>query len=262
MNPFWNKELDVAKRAALAAADAILSFYGSDDLVVTHKDPRQPLTQADLAANAAIKAVLFKEFPDDAWLSEEDADDVSRLQKSRVWVVDPLDGTQEFVDHNPEFAVSIGLVVDGAPCVGVICNPVTGELFWGAVGTGVFCDDKSVHVTTPEEGAKLSVLTSRSETDRGEWERFREIFDLKSVGSAAYKMALVAAGRADASFTLQPKSEWDVCAGHALVVAAGGVVTDAQGLSLTYNRPLPRFTSVLYGHAAATARIAVVIAAR
>lgn len=242
------REIDVASKAALRAASAILSYYGTSDLAVTHKSPRQPLTEADLESNRIIRDAIRSEFPNDAWLSEEDADDAVRLQKKRVWIVDPLDGTQDFVDRNPEFAVSIGLVEDGSPILGVICNPVTGELFWAAKGRGAFQGDERIRVTDQRGSNRIRLLVSRSEDNRGEWERFKPHFDIRPTGGTAYKMALVARGDADGCFTLQPKSEWDVCAGHVLVTEAGGVMTDADGNAVNYNRAKPRFANLVYSN--------------
>lgn len=259
MNPALQREIDVARGAAVKAAAAILKHYGTEGLAVTHKSPRQPLTEADLESNRIVRDAIRNEFPDDAWLSEEDADDLARLKKSRIWIVDPLDGTQEFIDRNPEFAVSIGLVENGIPIVGVICNPVTHELFWAARGCGAFCRDRKISVTDNRDPERIHLIVSRSEYARGEWKRFESRFHVKPVGGAAYKMALVARGDADACFTLQPKSEWDICAGHVIVTEAGGIVTDAKGASLTYNREKPRFTDLAFGnpriHAAVLERI-------
>ena len=131
-------------------------------------------------------------------------------------MVDPLDGTREFVAGIPEFCVSIGMVEDGVPVAGGICNPATNEIFLGAIDCGVTYNGKPAQPSqrTSLEGALL--LASRSEIKRGEWKPFESAgFKIRPMGSVAYKLALVSAGLADATFTLTPKNEWDVAAGAA-----------------------------------------------
>lgn len=243
-----DNELAHAKAAAIKAAAVILDYYKIANLDVTMKGKGQPLTEADLASNRIIKKILQDAFPDDGWLSEEDPDDASRFSKKRVWIVDPLDGTQDFINKNPEFAVSIGLVVDEKPVLGVIANPVTNELFWSASGLGAFMDGKRVMVSNNRDVKNISLIVSQSENRRGEWDRFKSFFNIKPTGGTAYKLALVASGRADGCFTLRPKSEWDVCAGHMLIAEAGGVITTASGENIKYNQPTPRLSNLVYSN--------------
>ncbi|MEJ2205104.1 MAG: inositol monophosphatase family protein, partial [Gemmatimonadota bacterium] len=155
---------------------------------------------------------------------------------------DPIDGTREFVEGIPEWCVSIGLVEDGLPVAGGIFNPATDELVLGALETGVTYNGHPSQVRDPEALTDVTVLASRSETRRGEWQRFEGApFAVKACGSVAYKMALVAAGRAESTWTLVPKSEWDVAAGTALVRAAGGQVTLADGTEPFFNKEKPVF---------------------
>src|SRR5208282_31174 len=161
----------------------------------------------------------------EGWLSEETADNASRLDKSRVWVVDPLDGTREFVLGLPEFCVSIGFVENGKPVAGGIYNPATRETFLGAIDTGVLYNGKPCAPSQRTSLEDALVLASRSEVKRGDWKQFENTaFTTKAMGSVAYKLALVSAGLADVTFTLTPKNEWDVAAGAALVLSAGGFV--------------------------------------
>jgi len=159
------KERDVAIEAAQAAAAAILEVYQQPNFEVRFKaGDKCPLTEADLASDRVIADVLTRAFPDDGLLSEETTDDGSRLQRRRVWIVDPLDGTREFTLRIPEFVVSIGLVVDGVPTVGVLLNPATGELFDGVLSHGMRYNGAPARVTdhTSVQGARF--LVSRSET--------------------------------------------------------------------------------------------------
>jgi myo-inositol-1(or 4)-monophosphatase len=154
--------------------------------------------------------------------------------------VDPLDGTKEFVEGIPEWCVSIGFVEDGRAVAGGIANPATGEYVLGAAGHGVTYNGRPVRVSDRRDVQGAVVLASRSEVSRGDWDRYRGApFTVKPMGSVAYKMALVAAGVADATWTLAPKHEWDVAAGVALVLAAGGRAHTLDGSPLVFNQPRP-----------------------
>lgn len=194
----------------------------------------EPVTATDRQVDRFLHAELVS--PGEGWLSEETADDHERLSLSRVWVVDPLDGTREFVLNIPEFAVSVALVEDGEVVAAGVCNPVLQQVFLGSTENGVTLNGQRVEAThrTALEGA--TVLASRSEIDRGEWSKFSGgPLRVMAMGSIAYKLALVSAGQADATLTLVPKNEWDLAAGVLLVVASGGKVTDLHGRTLTFN---------------------------
>jgi myo-inositol-1(or 4)-monophosphatase len=220
---------------ALAQAGALLAEYARRDLDVDHKAPGHPVTEADRAADDLLRRLLPRD--GEGWLSEETADDAGRLDCRRVWVVDPLDGTKELIAGIPEWCVSVALVEDGRAVAGGVYNPAAGHTVLGGEGLGVTFDGEAARVTSPAPGAAPRVLASRSETKRGEWNRWRNAgFDVVPTGSVAYKLALVAAGRADATWTLTPKSEWDVAAGAALVAAAGGSVRLPSGEEVRFNQ--------------------------
>jgi myo-inositol-1(or 4)-monophosphatase len=223
---------------ALAAAAEILRSLSGQNLKVDFKANDDPVTEVDRAVNEKLLEMLPRE--GEGWLSEETADDSNRLKKRRVWVVDPLDGTREFVAGIPEWCVSIGLVEEGRPVAGGMLNPATGELFLGSRETGVQVNGKPRHQRECPRLSEAVVLASRTEVGRGHWDRYRSAsFSVTPVGSVAYKLALVAAGRADATWTLAPKHEWDVAAGVALVEAAGGFVAALDGQTLRFNQPKP-----------------------
>lgn len=229
----------------LRIAGAILMKYSEEGFNTQRKDERNdPVTEADLECDAALRE--FLPLPGDGWLSEETADDEARLSCSRVWVVDPLDGTREFVEHIPEWCVSIGLVEDGEPVAGGIYNPKTGQSIVGAVGMGVRCNGEPVQCTDRESLDGMVVLASRSETKRGEWDRFDgENFTVQPTGSVAFKLGLVAIGEVDATWTLVPKSEWDVAAGMALIRAAGGEALGLDWKMPPLNQPRPKLTGLI-----------------
>lgn len=236
--------LEVAKEAARRAGQVILSYYSSQ-YEVQSKGADNPVTPADLAANRVLRETLLGAFPHAGWLSEESADDQERLQRDWVWVVDPLDGTKEFIQGIDEFVVVVALVAQQQAIIAVTYNPVRQELLYACHGQGAFCNGRPIRVKTTAHLPGAVVLASRSETGRGEWERFQQVLTVQPTGSVAYKLAQVAQGKADMTFSLVPKNEWDICAGTLLVTEAGGRVSDPQGRPLLFNQPDPLRTGVV-----------------
>lgn len=228
------------RRIALALSAARSVFRGStpEQRVATAKASGDPVTEVEKLVNSTLQATLCRK--GDGWLSEETADDPARLSCGRVWIVDPIDGTREFVEGIPEFAVSVGLAVEGRAVAGGVFNPATDEMFLGAEGMGVTLNGEP---TTPSARGSLDgavVLASRSELKRGEWSRFSPApFNVRPLGSAAYKLARVAAGQADATWSVVPKNEWDIAGGIALLLAAGGRAVALDGAPLRFNSPNP-----------------------
>ncbi len=234
-------------REALDAAVGALAPFIPGAVKADHKSGgRGPVTEADRAVDRVLRDVLLRN--GDGWFSEETVDDLERLKKQRVWVVDPLDGTREFVEGIPEWCVSIGLIENGRAIAGGICNPATGETFLGSLESGITYNGTRAWSSRTKSLRGAVVLASRSEVKRGEWERFRNgPFRIRPVGSVAYKLALVAAGLADATWTLCPKNEWDVAAGVALVKAAGGFAQKLDNSFLTFNNNSCRLPNLLAG---------------
>jgi myo-inositol-1(or 4)-monophosphatase len=236
---------DLARIAgALAAAARALSRFTPGEVEARAKRGGDPVTEADTLVDALLRRALPR--AGEGWLSEETHDDRSRLGCRRVWVVDPLDGTREFVTGLPEWSVSVGLVEDGEPVAGGICNPARGETFLGARGQGVTLNGAPVRVSTRAGLAGAEVLASRTEVERGQWRRFAGArFEVVAMGSVAYKLARVAAGLADATWTLVPKHEWDVAAGVALVLAAGGRIAAGSSEEERFNRREPLLSRLI-----------------
>lgn len=214
-----------------------------------YKSNQDPLTTADLAANEVLKGMLTEAFPSYGWLSEETVDNRDRLNADRVWVVDPIDGTKEFVQGIPEFSISVALVDHGEPILGAVYNPSTDEYFQAIRGAGASLNGSSLIKERPVAG-RLSILGSRSEMKRGEFKEFEEDFDIRAVGSIAYKLALVAAGKADATFSLGPKNEWDIAAGVLLVEEAGGTAVDKGFARFVFNQPNTLVSGIIAGSGA------------
>lgn len=224
------------------AGDVVLEVY-STDFAVRGKDDASPVTEADERAEAIIVPALKALAPEIPVVAEEAvaAGDVPEVGR-RFWLVDPLDGTKEFISRNGEFTVNIALVEDGKPVLGAVLAPALGRLFAGVVGSGAYVEDADGHRaittrTTPAEG--LTVVASRSHGDAAALDAFlagRKVADLKNAGSSL-KLCLVASGEADLYPRLGRTMEWDIAAGHAVLAAAGGKVMKLDGTPLTYGKP-------------------------
>jgi myo-inositol-1(or 4)-monophosphatase len=233
-------------QAALEASRPVFGRFAPGAVEVEYKTGHDPVTEADRALDAVLRKELLRE--GEGWLSEESVDDPIRLQRSRIWVVDPLDGTREFVQGIPEFCVSIGFVENGKPVAGGIYNPATRETFLGSIGTGVLYNGQSARPSQRTSLDGALVLASRSEVKRGEWKPFGKAgFKIRAVGSVAYKLALVSVGLADVTFTLTSKNEWDVVAGAALVLSGGGFVSTLDKTALTANNRNPLISGLFAG---------------
>jgi myo-inositol-1(or 4)-monophosphatase len=232
----YERELEVARESAREAAEILLRHY-EQGTKTWEKSEDNPVTLADLESDAAIRKRLTAAFPDDAILSEETVSDLSRVKQARVWIVDPMDGTKEFIGKIPEFGVSIALVEDGEPVVGVILNPPAGTAVWAARGGGTFRDGERVRVSPVQQLTDAVVIASRTEISRNQFDPYDGWFkELRGVGSIAWKLACVASGDGDLNVSVVPKNEWDVCAGDLLVREAGGVYVDFSGERRIYNQ--------------------------
>jgi len=222
------------------AAAAILDVYESD-FAVEHKDDRSPLTAADLASHHIIVEGLAALTPDIPVLSEESAG-VSwsaRQRWSRYWLVDPLDGTREFVKRNGEFTVNIALIEEHRPVLGVVQTPVGGEIACAWRGGGTWLarpGEKARRVTTRRRATPLVVAGSRSHASAHETELLARLGHCAKMPlGSSLKFLRIAAAEADLYIRLGPTSEWDTAAGQCVLEEAGGVVLDMRGQPLAYN---------------------------
>ena len=223
------------------AGRAILDIYG-DRFDVQEKEDATPLTQADLASHRLIRDALQALTPDIPLLSEECivSDDTQRAKWTEYWLVDPLDGTKEFIKRNGEFTVNIALVRAHEPVLGVVHVPVSGVTYWGVTGQGAMRADASgrataITVRTPCAEPPV-IVGSRSHANPALEKQLAPLgrYELISMGSSL-KFCLVAEGKADFYPRLGPTSEWDTAAAHAVVNAAGGRVVTLDGQPLRYN---------------------------
>lgn len=231
----FSEETKIAEQAAREAGRIIMALFGKD-YVIEEKGKGNPVTTADLEANRKIQEIISGRFPDDGWLSEEDKDNPDRLKAPRVWVVDPIDGTKEFIQGVPQFAVSIGLVVGRRAVLGVVYNPAAEKFFVAVKGQGARLNGQPLRVSSQEKANGALLLVSRSEPRR-KFQSFAEICRLEPLGSIAYRMAMVAGGGGDGTLTFRTVHEWDVCAGELIVEEAGGIVWDGRGKELVFNQP-------------------------
>ncbi len=236
--------LNDAAEITCQAGEVIMGYFRSA-MEVQDKSPDNPVTAADFAADSLLKEKLQQLLPEAGWLSEETVDNPQRLDRRYVWVVDPLDGTKEFVMGIPEFSISVALVEDGAPLLAVILNPATGELYRGARALGVRLNNEPVRVSLRGELAGATIDASRSEIRRGEFAPFEANMSIRTMGSIAYKLARVSAGQADATWSRGPKNEWDICAGALLVQEAGGRCVDLYDAPFLFNMPRTKVNGII-----------------
>jgi 3'(2'), 5'-bisphosphate nucleotidase len=234
--------LDQVVEISRAAGKAILEVYAGD-FEVRDKADASPVTEADERAEALILEALAPLTPKIPIVSEEAAAKGSvPVIGDRFWLVDPLDGTREFVGRNGEFTVNIALIEEGVPTLGVVLAPALGRVFGGFAGGGAFVEEKGRRRAIecrrpPSEG--LTVVSSRSHGDREALDAFlagRPVARSAHAGSSL-KFCLVAAGEADLYPRLGRTMEWDTAAGHAVLAAAGGQVRDLAGAPLRYGKP-------------------------
>ncbi|MDF2780923.1 MAG: suhB [Geminicoccaceae bacterium] len=209
-----------------------------------HKAPGQVLTEADLAIDRLLYDILIGARPEDGWLSEERADDGSRHRRRRVWIVDPIDGTRAFADGEPEFAISIALAVDGEAVLGAVLNPATEEHFEAQRDAGARLNGASLRISEQRELTGARLLSSRTEMRRRDWPQLIPGAQFTTMGSLAYKLALVAAGRFDGLVSLRASHDWDLAAAALLIGEAGGRISGADGAPLLLNQPTPSHAGI------------------
>jgi myo-inositol-1(or 4)-monophosphatase len=254
-------ELQLAREAAAAAGTLALSHFGAGGRS-WHKGPGQVVTEADLAVDALLHDRLRAARPDYGWLSEERVDDRSRRRCPRVWVVDPIDGTRAFAEGVPQFAISIALVEAGEPLLGVVLNPATDERFEACRDGGAWLHGQRLRVSACTDLVDAALLSSRTEMKRRHWPSMIPEARFTTIGSLAYKLALIAVGRFDGLVSLRASHDWDIAAAQLIVAEAGGRVTDAGGRAIVLNQETPRHAGLAVAgteglHAALLARLTI-----
>lgn len=238
-----DRELELACAVAREAGRAILRHYRDPEVKVETKADQSPVTAADRDANATIVSRIAATYPDDAILSEESPDDPIRFEKRRVWIVDPLDGTRDFLAKTGDFCVLIGLAIAEKPVLGVVYHPVNDELYFARQGGGAYLETrgKSERLATSarQDPGDLRAGISRLNPDEGLGKLLAAAGlapRAVSMGASVKHMAL-ARGEIDAVLNLSPaEQEWDTCAPEVILVEAGGMFTDGDGRPFRYNQ--------------------------
>lgn len=233
-------ELQTAQDLALQSGALLLKHY-AEEPSVEWKGKNDPVTAADRAASRFIVEQLRKRFPNDAILSEEEKDDLDRMRNSRVWVIDPMDGTKEFIARRGEFAVMIGLALNGVAQLGVVYQPTEDKLYSAASGEGVTLSERGtvrpLHVSATADFTEATIALSRSHLS-GTTESIRKNLGIErtiQTGSIGVKVGLICEGRADVYIQGRGTSLWDTCAPEAILHEAGGRMTDSLGHPFRYD---------------------------
>jgi 3'(2'), 5'-bisphosphate nucleotidase len=243
----YDRELSVAVELAREAGAAILEYYEGPIEVLQKFSANdiEPVTEADRIANQMIVDRLAREFPDDGILAEESVDTEHRLDKTRVWMVDPLDGTNGFIDGNGDFAVQIGLAEEGICVVGVVYQPLTGVLYRAVLGGGTWIERPEVEpekaaVSDNQDLSTMRLAASRSHRSP-RMNKVVSAFGFKEEvqrGSVGIKIGLIVEKQCDTYIHLSPRTkQWDTCAPQLILTEAGGRLTDLFGEPLSYNVP-------------------------
>ncbi len=234
----YQRELELAKSLALEAGDAVMDFY-KRDYDVEKKSDDSPLTEADLVANKIIVEGLRKNFPDYGLLTEEESDDKERLNKEHVWIVDPIDGTKEFISKNGEFTINIALVQDHKVVLGVVYAPAVDKLYYGSDHAFLVENGKEeqIQVSDETDSSKLVLVRSRSHMNETT-KKFTEKAGFKKVvpTGSSLKGCCVSSGEADVYPRFGPQKEWDIAAMQGVINGSGAEMVLTTGEDVRYNR--------------------------
>lgn len=228
---------------ARAAGDAIMAIYNRGMVEVRHKEDSSPVTEADLAAHRVLASRLKPLLPDCPVVSEEDAGSLLHRQgNGRFWLIDPLDGTKEFIARNGDFTVNIALIEDGGSVLGVVYAPAIAALYWGGAGLGAYrCilgETAAIKVSVSSEADACRVVASKSHLNEATQSFIDRLGAVSLIqAGSSLKFCRVAEGEADIYPRLAPTCEWDTAAAQAVLEGAGGAVLDLQGRPLQYGKP-------------------------
>jgi myo-inositol-1(or 4)-monophosphatase len=250
-------DLALATAVTEVAAEMALGHFNAGSQW-WEKAPGDPVGVADLEVDAYLKAALIGARPDDGWLSEETADTADRLDKRRVWLVDPIDGTRDFVRGRTGWAISVALVVDGAVEVAALAAPARGQVFVAARGKGATCNGTPLRVSALASLVGVRLPMDAVNLAAPFWPAPWPGEVVERPNSLALRMAKLAADEADAWVEGRSIWEWDVAAASLILAEAGGVATDRHGAALSFNKPSPTF----HGIAAATPALHAEVLAR
>lgn len=235
---------ELIRAAALAAAERAQAVRRAG-LVTTTKSDGTPVTNADIEVDGLLKEILTAARPDYGWLSEETADEPGRLDRRRLFVVDPIDGTSAYLKDRPHWGVSIGVVEAGRPIAAVLCAPDVEETYEAAAGAGALCNGAPIAPTQADQIEGCAMLADKPMLAHPAWSPPWPPMRIENRASVAYRLCLVARGMFDATLALSSKSEWDLAAADLIASEAGCAVTTHKGRILAYNKPRPTFRSLI-----------------
>ena len=239
-------DLALLTEAAKAAGRIALSFF-KEDPQVWEKPGQGPVSEADLAVDAMLSELLRAARPDYGWLSEETADDGTRLTTHRQFIIDPIDGTRAFLEGSRDWSHSLAVIEDGKPIAAVVYLPARSDTFAAAKGWGATHNGDPIRASASVALAQAHVLTTKPTLNPANWLGAPPTFKKGYRSSLAYRMALAASGRFDAMLSLHKTWEWDIAAGALIVAEAGGRITDQRGAPLQFNRADPRLDGIVAG---------------
>jgi myo-inositol-1(or 4)-monophosphatase len=230
--------------AARTAGEIARVHFRADPEIWTKADD-SPVTEADIAIDRVLRTDLRAARPDYGWLSEETEDDAERLGAERVFIVDPIDGTRAFIEGQTSFAHSLAVVEAGVVTAGVVYLPMEEKLYAAGRGLGATLNDAPIAVSDQTQVAEARALVTRPNIHPKHWKGGVPPLHRNYRPSIAYRLALVAEGRFDAMLTFRETWEWDIAAGAILVQEAGGMVTDASGAPIRFNRETPKADGIV-----------------
>lgn len=217
------------------AGNVALDFFENPTGIETKSDGSQ-VSAADYAVNELLKNELLALDPTIAWLSEESPIDPNREQASRIWIIDPIDGTSSYLNGEHDWTIVAALIENNKPILGAVYNPIRSELFIAEKNKGASLNQVPIAISQTSNIANANIITSKSHYKR----TFQEPDDRPSYMwrcSMAYRIALVASGQVDATISLTPKSDWDIAAAHLILEEAGGIIGTPDGAQILYNKP-------------------------
>jgi myo-inositol-1(or 4)-monophosphatase len=242
-----DKILDDVVSIVTRAGELVLE--GQADLkVVANQGALHPTTDLDRKVDRFLFESLLCVFPDPskvAYFTEERVDDPARLEKEWVLVVDPIDGTRSLLHGQREAVVSVAILKENSLVFGVIVNPFTGERFVAHLGKGSFLGSQRLRVSTIDQVEKANLVLSRTECERGLWRFLEGRVMFRAVGSIAYKMVLIASGKAEGTVTVNKRHQWDVAGATLIITEAQGMVSDSFGHPLVFNQASPEFPGII-----------------
>ena len=239
-----SSEHNLVKESIVEAGKLALKWFKKDP-EQWKKDDGSLVSRADIEINDLLNKLLKNKNPEFGWLSEENEDDKSRLNKKITFVVDPLDGTKAFLEGKKEFSISIAIVKNGLPISGIVFSPSTGEMFEAEKNKGSWKNNKKIIISKYKKLEKCKMIAFKPMFSHPAWKEPWPKMDVENRNSIAYRMALVASGQYDAMMALNSKNDWDIAAGDLLISESGGIVTLHTNKKIIYNTENTKKPSVI-----------------